>query len=475
MKETGCFCGTEEVKMNDTYRIKGKVLDRGNQPVSGIMAKAYDDRGVFISGASTDARGVVDFAFGVPPKGIKIIKDGRIIGIKDVADIGIVDGVIDFGDVIICMIPPEEWHIKGIVRDSMSGDPLPGLTVEVWDVDTSFTGGPYYDPLGEEVTDSAGAFSVWFDGSIFEREASWVGEVYPDVVIKVKNSLGVLIHETPLDPNVSGVPHICEPYCLHKGKEYLIEIDYVTATINKIGPVNVADITASGRASFHGIADRPFGGDTTIGGRVWGAKVDQWKLYYAADFVDSGDARFSGLAPSSPDPTGFSMIAQGTNKVWDGPIGTWNTGSLEGTHTAILVVWDKDGNEYHATQVVYLHNTIITPAAQISSPAAGSTVVKASTGTVEIMGTASDDFFLNFDLLWVGPTQTELTSAGITYPSAGNHTPVVGGKLGEWNISSMPTGPYCVRLGVHDRTILNDDGIHYKHHDWTWSTVTITA
>lgn len=459
--------------MKEKYRIKGKVLDVKGQPVADMKVKAYDDKGVLISGASTDKKGIIDFECGSVPKGIKLIRDRKIIGIKDVANIEIVEGLIDWGNWLICIIPPAEWHIKGIVKDKMSGDPLQGLTVEVWDVDTSVSGGPYYDPLEEDITDAAGEFNVWFDASVFEREATWTGEQYPDVLIKVKNSQGVVIHETEVDQNVLGSPHDCGSYCTHKGKEYVIEIDYVTVAINMVGPVDVADINASGRASHGGINDRPFGGNTTISGRIWGAKVDKWKLYYAQGFVDSNDPRFSGLGPSSPDPTGFNKVAEGTNKVWDGPIHKWNTSGLEATHTAILVVWDHDGNEYHDTQVLFLHNTAITPPAQISSPAPGSMLSKGAGGTVEIQGTASDDYFLSFSLHWVGPTQTELTNAGIAYPAAGNHTPIVNGKLGEWNISSMPEGSYCVRLSVHDRTILNDGGD--TRSDWTWNTLSITA
>jgi hypothetical protein len=169
------------------------------------------------------------------------------------------------------------------------------------------------------------------------------------------------------------------------------------------------------------------------------------------------------------------MVAGGTDLVWDGPIHRWDTTGLEETYTVILVVWDDAGNEYHDTQVLFLHNTAITPPALISSPAAGSTLSKGEGGMVEIQGTASDDYFLNFALRWAGPTQTELTHAGITYPVAGNHTPVVGAKLGEWDISSLPVGPYFLRLAVHDRAILNDDGIHHKHHDYTWNTLNITS
>ena len=339
----------------------------------------------------------------------------------------------------------------------MSRDPLQGLRVEVWDSDTSTSGGPYWDPLGlpdasgginnTDITDAAGEFNVWFNGSVFAREATWTGEVMPDVLIQVWKE-EVLMHTTPVDPNVLGSPHVCPPYSSHKGKEYVIEIDYVTVAINTVAFVDVANINSTGRvASYAGITDRPFGGTTTIGGRIWGAKVDKWKLYYTVGVVASNDTRFSGLGPGSADPTDFVLLAQGTNKIWDGPIHKWVTGGLEGTHTAILVVWDQDGNEFHDTRVLFLHNTTITPAAQISSPAPGSMLSKAAGSTVNVHGTASDDYFWYYELLWAGPTQTELTNANINYPVAGNHTPVINGKLGEWSASSLPRGSLPPEVG----------------------------
>ncbi|MBU0993270.1 MAG: hypothetical protein KJ737_12315 [Proteobacteria bacterium] len=458
--------------MAEQYRIKGKIIDSRGTPVPEIKVKVYDNNGVFISDTVTDKKGMLDFECVVTPKSIKLVRDNRIVAVKDIADI-MTDGILDLGDIVICMIPPAEWHLKGVITDKMSGEPLQGLTVELWDVDTSISGGPYYDPLGEGITDTTGKFSVWFDGMVFEREATWTGEQYPDVLIKVKNASGVVIHETEVDENVLGSAHICLPYCTHKGKEYAIEIDYVTVNINRVGPVDISDINASGLASYLGINGRPFGGNTTISGRIWGAKVDKWKLYYAEGFIDSGDSRLTGLGPSSPDPSGFTMIAQGTNKVWDGPVYKWNTSSLEGTYTAILVVWDQDGNEYHDNRTVFLHNTIITPPAQITFPAPGNTLSKSEITSVDIQGTASDDYFWAFVLHWAGPTQTELTGSGIAYPAAGNYTPVVSNVLGEWDITSKPEGPYVVRLAVHDRTILNDGGD--TRTDWTWNTLYITA
>jgi hypothetical protein len=451
---TGNSLEIRRLKMEEKISIKGKVLDKKNRPVADLNVKVYDDKGRFLAGAFTSKKGFINFECGSVPKNVKFIRNEKIIDILDLHDIKILEGIFEWDHRLPCFIPPAEWRIKGIVKDKMSGSPLQGLTVEVWDVDESPSSGPYYDSLGEDITDAAGEFNVWFDGSVFEREAGWTGEQMPDVLIKVKNSQGVVIHETEVDQNVSGSPYNCGSYCTHKGKEYVIEIDYVTVAINMVGPVPAADINASGRASYGGINDRPFGGNTTIGGRIWGAKVEKWKLYHAQGFIDSNDTRFNGLGPNSSDPSGFSMVAEGTSKVWDGPICKWSTSGLEETHTVILVVWDKDGNEYHDTQILFLHNTAITPPAQISIPAPGSALSKGAGDAVEIQGTASDDYFRAYALLWVGPTQTELTNAGISYPAAGNYVPVVNGKLGEWDISNLPEGPYCVRLSVSNRSRL---------------------
>ncbi len=314
--------------------------------------------------------------------------------------------------------------------------------------------------MGEDLTDAAGEFNVWFDSSAVELEKS----SDPDVYVLVKNSQNVVIHETDVDSDITGSPHGCPRYFPHKGAEYEIEVDYVTVLLNSVGPVDAASIDGSGYASWDGISDRPFGGITSIGGRIWGAKVDHWKLYYAEGFLDSSDLDLDDLDD-------LHEIARGDNKVWDGLIHRWHTGDLEGHYTAVLVVWDEDDNAYHDTQFLFLHNTAITPPAEISSPPAGSTLSKGA--TAEIEGTAWDDYFLMYLLYWVGPTQTELTSSGIEYPPAGNDTAIVDGKLGEWSVSSLPEGPYCLRLTVVDRTIFNDG--FYNRKDWTWNTLTLTA
>jgi len=455
------------------FSAQGKLTDKRGQPVTNVKVKAYDENGRLLASVISDAKGLVVLEADTKPTTIKIVKGNHTIAIKPLEELAIMDGMIDFGKILF-VIPPAEWHIEGLVKDKMTGDPLPGLTVQIFDEDSSISGGPFYDPLGESVTDSAGHFGVWFDGHIFEREATWSGEVYPDVMLKIKNSKGVMIHQTPVDVNVNGLGHVCPPYFAHKGKEYVIEIDYVTANINMVGPVAITDIGANGRATYQGIADRPFGGYNTLGGRIWGAQVDRWKLFYAAGFVDSADPRFTGLGPASATPAGFTKLAEGTNKIWDGPIYKWSTTGLDATYTAILVVWDKAGNEYHDTQVLFFHNTVITPPAQILSPAPGANVSKKATGTtLEIRGNASDDYFRQFALYWAGPTQTELTGAGYTPAVGGWTSPVLNGKLADFEIGSKPVGPYLVRLEVWDRTIANDG--HDVNIDWTWNTIDISA
>ena len=453
--------------MAGEFTIKGTFLEEAGKPFKNLSVKAYNEKGELITSSSTDKDGKVSFVCNVAPASVKMVYNGKTLAIKDLRDF--VGPMVDLKDFILCLIPSANWHIKGTVKDKMSGGPISGVTVEVFDEDQ---GPPVTrDYLGEDITNATGKFDIWFNTEDFAGNyPSGSPESYPDIFLRVKNNIGVVIHETEIDMNVTGMPHKCI-YCSHRGKSYTLEIDYVTDVINKVGPVSTSDIDASGFATqYASVNDRPFGGNVTISGRIWGAKVDKWRLSYSAGFVDSADPRFSGLGPSSSDP--FSTIDSGASKVWDGPIKTWNTSGLNGTYTIILVVWDTDGNEYHDTQIVFLHNTAISPPAQITTPVSGSTISKANGTNVQIQGTASDDYFYYYYLYWAGCSQTELTNIGITYPPAGNQTPVVAGNLGTWDISGLSNGPYVLRHEVHDRTIVNDGASVIS--DWTWHTVTIT-
>lgn len=459
--------------MDKEYKIEGRILRTDKKPYEGLKVKVYDENGVFLASALTDKNGKVDIGCGIQPKYFKVVHNGMVLY---EADFGVAGNVIDVGDMIppLYLTPPGDWHIKGIVKDRMSGDPLQGLTVEAWDLDKGTTA-TYNDPLGEDITDAAGEFNIWFDSTVFERDALGnFGEKKPDVYFIVKNAQGVEFLKTKVDENVTGVPHDCSPYWTHKGKEYLLEVDYVTAVINKIGPVQTADIDTKGLASFGKIDERPFGGGVTISGRVWGGKVDSWKLYYVPGSVDSTDTRIAGLGPTDANPPEFKKIADGTNSVWDGPIDKWETADLEGLHTIILVVWDDKGNEFHDTQIVYLHNAAINPPAHISFPAPGSTANRATDGqSIEIQGTANDDHFYSYALNWAGCDHTGLNSDWIIYPPSGNKTPVVNGHLGTWDISQLKDGPYFLRLSVHDKTIV-DDGARQTD-GYTWNTLNIVS
>ncbi|MCA9392326.1 S8 family serine peptidase [candidate division WWE3 bacterium] len=82
------------------------------------------------------------------------------------------------------------------------------------------------------------------------------------------------------------------------------------------------------------------------------------------------------------------------------------------------------------------------PTASISSPADGSTVAK---GVVAVTGSASDDNFTYYDLLYKRHTTSTW--------SAINHSvrlPVTDDVLGSWNASGLEDGDYDLRLVVHD-------------------------
>jgi hypothetical protein len=462
--------GKEMSKKKKCYEVKGVLVTKEKDPVKGVTIKAYDKAGVFLGAGSSDKKGGFAFETEQEPATVKFVYAGFITGVVKVEAVG---ALVDLGSIFHCFLISARWHITGEVIEKATGRPLSGLTIEAFDVDDETQGGPYYDPLGEAITSSTGRFDIWFNDSDFNRDESiletYMGNPMPDILIKVKNDRGVVIHETEIDRDVSGLSHDCGSFCIHKGKEYTIEIDQVTLGITKLGPVPIGDIDNLGFAAYGNISDRPFGGKTTVHGRIWGANVERWRLSYADGFVDSQDER---IGTSGADP--FNTIHEDTTKVWDGPIHKWNTGNLEGTKTLILVVWDNQGNAHSDTQVIFLHNEAINPPAQITSPAAGGVISKSAGTDVDIEGTANDiNHFLSFSLHWAGCAQTELTTAGIQYPVAGNTVPVVGGKLGTWDISGLPEGPYVVRLRVSDKVLVND-GVS-NHVDHTWHTLNIVA
>ena len=98
------------------YHIKGQVVDRRGQAIPNMKVKAYDDKGVFIVGSATDKKGSVHLECGSAPKTIKLVKDTRTIGIKDVADIGILGSVIDWGVWRMCLSRPPNGTSRALSR-----------------------------------------------------------------------------------------------------------------------------------------------------------------------------------------------------------------------------------------------------------------------------------------------------------------------------------------------------------------------
>lgn len=460
----------------DKYKLETRILGKDGTPLEGLEIKAFDEKGLFLKSNFTEKGGIIKLECENKPKFITVIDKGKTLSVTELNyndfNLSKNTDIIKPPDIIlICFPPPARWHIMGVVKDRTSGDLLPGLRVEASDID--FAGTQVLEQaLGSAVTDASGQFDIWFDTSKFEWTPPNAIEQYPDIILRVKNA-NVILHESKIYWNEMGThkSRQCGWLCAHYGPNaYILEIDYITAAVNKIGPVPIDDINSFGLGNYGGINDRPFGGVVTVSGRIWGSKANKWRLSYAPGVVDSNDPRFNQIDPNLQDP--FTTIAEGTNKIWDGPIKIWQTGNLQGLTTLILVVWDDQGNEFHDTQILFLNNKNISPQANINSPISGSKLIKATGTDIDIIGTASDDYILSYELLWAGCGQTELTSSGVT-PAVGKYISVENGKLGTWNIAQLVSGPYVIRLGVYSKTIYNDGANSIA--DWTWNTVDIMS
>lgn len=146
-------------------------------------------------------------------------------------------------------------------------------------------------------------------------------------------------------------------------------------------------------------------------------------------------------------PTTWTDI--GTNPrlipVTDGALGTWTTGTLNGSYAIRLVVKKVGGLTNTTVVCVTVDNT--TPLAIIGSPVPDEYV----NGSVEIIGRASDTNFTSYELHYgSGSAPTTWTSIG-TNPRT---TAVTDGVLGAWDTSGRPPGVYSIRLRVFDRAHL---------------------
>ena len=143
-------------------------------------------------------------------------------------------------------------------------------------------------------------------------------------------------------------------------------------------------------------------------------------------------------------PTSWSDI--GTNPrlvaVSDGTLGTWETGSLNGSYAIRLVVTKVGGLTNTAVVCVTVDNTA--PAATIGSPLADEYV----NGSVEIVGRASDANFTSYELEYQAAANPEWKPVG-TNPRT---VAVSDGTLGTWNTSALTPGVYHIRLRVYDRS-----------------------
>ena len=181
------------------------------------------------------------------------------------------------------------------------------------------------------------------------------------------------------------------------------------------------------------VANATVDGNVEIRGRATSEKFTQYRLEWGR-----GD-----------NPSSWVRISSSTNAVTGGTLGRWDTGPLaDGTYTLRLVVEDEEqGSRYYQIPVKVSHNgqgptEDAAPVVSITSPAAGSLV----SGNVPVVGTAASAKMQSYEILvglGVSPTSwtTVTTSSELK----------VGQTLGVWDSTSVPDGPYTIRVVVDDQ------------------------
>ena len=118
---------------------------------------------------------------------------------------------------------------------------------------------------------------------------------------------------------------------------------------------------------------------------------------------------------------------------------------LDGPHVFKVLARDRSGNVQIDTTVVAFEVDATPPSPTILPSSIGHPI----SGTVTISGKATDTRFKEYSLRYRPEAAASWDSATVTL-IATSSTPVVEGPLAEWDASSVPDGPYELRLDVTD-------------------------
>lgn len=172
--------------------------------------------------------------------------------------------------------------------------------------------------------------------------------------------------------------------------------------------------------------------DVYTNGVAWRYTGSAWSSWTSYDFA------FRAYTHSEQDLYGHEDIEGDV-------LATWNTAETpDGSYTLRLTVEDDYGKQ--AADQVFIETDRTPPLAEITLPPDGGHL----RGTVEISGSANDENFLSYQILYgigAAPAEYFPTSPELT-------TPIAGGILYTWETSSFEDGLYTLKLAVCDQATL---------------------
>jgi len=150
------------------------------------------------------------------------------------------------------------------------------------------------------------------------------------------------------------------------------------------------------------------------------------------------------------DPTGehiirtFTGLGRSMSQEWDGKNGSFETQS-SGIYPLTITVASPS-----LPEPAYVYDSIILditpPTAQITDPTEEELFSNIyGTNLDEIVGTASDDYFLNYTIEYGETSDPNAWNLIGTYSAA-----VTSDKLGDWDVSAFVNGEYTIKLTVND-------------------------
>jgi hypothetical protein len=170
--------------------------------------------------------------------------------------------------------------------------------------------------------------------------------------------------------------------------------------------------------------------------------------------VSHGVCSLDWLLEYRPAGGMWTYLADGTSAVYNLPLTHWNTSLVvDGPYEIRVTATSIGGSDSH-TVAVMVDNSI--PIATINSPMNCIFV----NGVVPVVGTASDDNLLAWQLFYTGGD----AHGWVLIDSS--DTAVTNGWLADWNTAGLRSCAYALRLVVTDKSVINCNGALHNQREY---------